>query len=247
VPWATNPLDGVRTYFETWAGRGPPVLFYAGFADPLSWSQRSGLARALRDDYRLIFADHRGQGRSDKPHDVAAYGLATRTADAVAVLDELGIERAHFVGISWGARLGFALGEHAPERLHSLVLCGNQPYAWGPEWRIVQVAAGAVAAAREAGMPAFVAAFEAGLGERLPEPVRTWTLANDPAALDAAWRSALAEGPVSADLSSWQIPCLIYAGSGDADIHASAAKAAAEIPNARFLSLVGVISRPPTR
>ena len=32
---ATNPVDGVRTYFEDSEGAGPPVLFYTGFADPL--------------------------------------------------------------------------------------------------------------------------------------------------------------------------------------------------------------------
>jgi hypothetical protein len=34
VPYATNPVDGVRTYFEDAGGAGPPTLFYAGFADP---------------------------------------------------------------------------------------------------------------------------------------------------------------------------------------------------------------------
>jgi pimeloyl-ACP methyl ester carboxylesterase len=52
---------------------------------------------------------------------VAAYALSTRVADALAVLDALGIERVHFLGSSWGARFGFALGEHAPERMLSLV------------------------------------------------------------------------------------------------------------------------------
>ena len=35
MPHATNPIDGVRTYFEAAADAGPPVLFYTGFADPL--------------------------------------------------------------------------------------------------------------------------------------------------------------------------------------------------------------------
>jgi pimeloyl-ACP methyl ester carboxylesterase len=119
---ATNPADGVRTYFEDSGGAGPPVLFYTGFADPLEVAKASRLAGALRGEFRLIFADHRGQGGSDKPYDATSYILPTRVGDAVAVLDALGIERAHFVGSSWGARLGFALGEHAPERVLSLVL-----------------------------------------------------------------------------------------------------------------------------
>jgi pimeloyl-ACP methyl ester carboxylesterase len=122
MPYATNPVDGVRGYFEDSGGVGPPVLFYTGFADPLEVAKSSGLARALSGEFRLIFADHRGQGRSDKPREASAYALATRVANAVAVLEALGIERSHFLGSSWGARLGFAL-----------VLCGNQPYAWDLE------------------------------------------------------------------------------------------------------------------
>ena len=118
----------------------------------------SGHARALTDEFRLIFADHRGQGRSDKPTDIDAYALATRAADAVAVLDALNIDRAHFLGSSWGARLGFALGKYAPERLLSLVLCGNQPYEWNLSSPTAQAVAAAVEASRRDGMTASLSA-----------------------------------------------------------------------------------------
>jgi pimeloyl-ACP methyl ester carboxylesterase len=151
MPYATNPVDRVRTYFEDSGGSAPAVLFYTGFADPLEVAKASGLARALTDEFRLIFADHRGQGRSDKPTDIDAYALATRAADAVAVLDALNIDRAHFLGSSWGARLGFALGKYAPERLLSVVLCGNQPYEWNLSSPTAQAVAAAVEAPGETG------------------------------------------------------------------------------------------------
>ena len=69
MPYATNPVDGVRTYFEDLRGAGAPVLFYSGFADPLEVAKASRLARALCDEFRLIVADHRRQGGSDKPRD----------------------------------------------------------------------------------------------------------------------------------------------------------------------------------
>ncbi len=239
MPYATNPADGVRTYFECGTGTDAPVLFYSGFADPLQVARESRLARALGSEFRLVFADHRGQGGSDKPHEPSAYALSTRAADATAVLDALGIERAHFLGSSWGARLGFALGEHAPERLLSLVLCGNQPYAWDLETPTARVVARAIAASRTEGMRGFVETFEAGLDYRLPEPARTWTLErNDPAALEAAWRSVPAEGPVSRDLRKWRVPCLICSGDTD-EMHDSARRAAQEIPGAQFVSLAG--------
>jgi pimeloyl-ACP methyl ester carboxylesterase len=189
MPYATNPLDGVSTYFEDSDRNAPAVLFYTGFADPLEVAKSSGLARALTGEFRLIFADHRGQGRSDKPQDVDAYALTTRVADAVAVLDALDVDHAHFLGSSWGARLGFALGEHAPERLLSLVLCGNQPYTWNLDSPTAHAVAAGLAAAKRDGMAGFVETFESALDYRFPEPDRTWILEkNDPAALEAAWR-----------------------------------------------------------
>ncbi len=239
MPYATNPVDAVRTHFEDGGGAGTPVLFYTGFADPLEVAKSSHLARALSGEFRLVFADHRGQGRSDKPRDAGAYALPTRVADAVSVLDALSIERAHFLGSSWGARLGFALGEHAPERVLSLVLCGNQPYAWNLESPTAKAVTAAVAAARQGGMNGFVEAFESALAYRFPEPERTWTLEkNDPAALEAAWRSAHVEGPVSEDLSAWRVPCLICVGEAD-EMHDAARRAAEEIPGAKFVSLAG--------
>jgi pimeloyl-ACP methyl ester carboxylesterase len=63
-------------------------------------------------------------------------------------------------------------------------------------------------------------------------------LDNDPHALDAEFRSAFQEGPISPDLSRWTTPCLIYAGEED-EMHAGAARAASEIPGAAFISLPG--------
>lgn len=237
MPYATNPIDDVRTFFEDSGGDGPPVLVYPGFTDPLEHAKASPLAQALKDDFRLVFADHRGQGRSNKPHEVRSYDLITRVADAVAVLDTVGIERAHYIGFSLGARLGFAMGEHATERLLSLVLCGNQPYEW-PDGPMLRAVSEAVAAGRARGMLALVEKWESSIGERFPEPERTWMLANDALALDALLRSSLAEGPISQELTKWKVPCLIYAGAED-EMHEGAARAATEIPGAVFVSLPG--------
>ena len=130
MPYATNPIDGLRIYFEDRGGFGPPVVLYTGFLDPLQVAQAWGITGALQDEFRLIFADHRGHGKSDKPHEPEEYRLPTRVADHIAVLDEVGVDRAHVIGVSWGARLGFAIGERATDRVRSLVLCGNQPYEW---------------------------------------------------------------------------------------------------------------------
>jgi pimeloyl-ACP methyl ester carboxylesterase len=238
MPYATNQLDGVRSYFEDWGGTGSPVLVYTGLGDPIEESQRNPLVRALASDHRLIFADHRGHGRSEKPRNVDAYDLKTRVADAVAVLDRVGLERAHQLGFSWGARLGFAIGEHAPERVLSLVLCGNQPYAWEPQWSFVPLLTAALEVAQDRGMQGFVDTIESAFGDELDDAVRSQILANDPAAIGAAWRSAMSEGTISRDLTAWRLPCLIYMAEGE-DMFANAARAASEIPKARFLALPG--------
>lgn len=236
MPYASNPLDGVRIYFEDDGGTGPPVLFTYGFMDPIPAARSLGIARALESECRLIFVDHRGHGRSDKPHDQAAYALSTRVADIVAVLDALALQRAHFAGISWGARLGFALGEYAPERLTSLVLSANQPYAWDESWPIVKAISEGIRGIQSGGMMSVLGWFEAYTGRQLLEPERSWLLENDPDAIEAAWASALREGAVSEDLTRWQIPCLIAAGEKD-DMYENALRSAAEIPGASFLSL----------
>jgi pimeloyl-ACP methyl ester carboxylesterase len=203
----------------------------------------SGIAQALeslRDEFRFVCVDHRGVGRSDKPHDPEAYAMPLRVADAVAVLDELGIERAHFIGNSWGGRLGFGIGEHAPERVLSLVLGGQQPYAIDPQGPLARVVTEALAASRTNGIEVFVHALEAFSGVRFPDTVRGQWLDNDPVAIEAAWSAALAEGALSEGLGAWRAPCLIYAAVEDVDFYDQARRAAGEIPTAEFVSIGGI-------
>ncbi len=239
MPYARNPVDGLRIYFEDDGGRGTPVVFHGGFGEPVDLVRDSPLARAVpADEFRHIYVDHRGHGRSDKPHDPEAYSMATRAADAVAVLDELDLGRSHFVGMSWGGRLGFGIGEHAPERVRSLVILGQQPYRW-PDSPLARIVTEALAQARrDDTMLPLLEAFEAFWNVTFPEERRQQTLDNDPAALQAAWRAAFGEGPISDDLGSWAVPCLIVIGEHDVDFLDQARRAAEEVPDAEFMSMV---------
>ncbi len=101
MPHATNGRDGTRVYFEDDAGDGAAVVLHCGFLDSVTDLRESEMAKALPGgEFRLIYVDHRGLGRSDKPHDAAGYAMPLRVGDPLAVHDELGIERAHFVGES---------------------------------------------------------------------------------------------------------------------------------------------------
>lgn len=237
MPYARNALDGHRVYFEEDGGDGAPVVVHGGFLDSVADLENSAIAGGLPPgEFRLVYVDHRGLGRSDKPHDAEAYGMPLRVADAVAVLDRLGLKRAHFIGMSWGGRLGFGIGEHAPERVLSLVIGGQQPYAW-PDSPLTRAVTNGLAAARTEGMEALVQAFEAFWDIRFPDVQRARWLDNDPAALEAAWSAALAEGAISEDLRAWQVRCLIFMGAGDADFLDQARRAAHEIPKAELLLL----------
>jgi pimeloyl-ACP methyl ester carboxylesterase len=237
MPYATNGRDGTRVYFEDEGGDGVPVVLHGGFLDSVADLRESDIAEALpRGEFRLVYVDHRGLGRSDKPHDAEAYAMPLRVGDAVAVLDQLGVERAHFIGKSWGGRLGFGIGEHAPGRVLSLVIGGNQPYAW-PDSRLTRIVTEALVAARTEGMEALVRAFEDFWAVSFPDPQRARWLDNDPAALEAAWNEAMAEGAISEDLGRWRVPCLIFIGAADADFLDQARRAAEEIPKAELIVL----------
>jgi pimeloyl-ACP methyl ester carboxylesterase len=241
MPYASNALDGARIYFEDDGGDAPPVVVHGGLLDSVELLRGSPVAQSLpADEFRRVLVDHRGLGRSEKPHDVEAYAMPIRVADAVAVLDDLGVERAHFIGLSWGGRLGFGIGEHAPERVLSLVVGGQQPYAMDPGGPLVLAVTAGLAAACERGIEAFVAALEQFSGIRFPEAQRRLHLQNDPVALAAAWHAALAEGAIAADLRSWRIRCLLYVGAEDVDFQDQARRAADEIPDAEFVELPGL-------
>ena len=242
MPYARNALDGHRVYFEDDGGDGAPIVLHGGIIDSVDLVRESNIARALRElptnEFRLIYVDHRGVGRSDKPHELEAYAMALRAADAVAVLDELGIERAHFIGNSWGGRLCFGIGEHAPERVLSLVMGGQQPYAIDPDGPLAHAATETLAESRREGsMKPFLEMLESFAGTRFLHALRARWLDNDPAAIEAAWSTAIAEGAISEDLGAWQVRCLIHVAAGDVDFHDQAQQAADEIPNAEFISV----------
>ena len=237
MPYAENRLDGTRIYFEDDGGDGPSVVFSGGFLDSTVDVRESELASAIPvAEFRHVYVDHRGLGRSGKPHDPAAYAMHLRVADTMAVLDALDIERAHFVGKSWGARLCFGIAQHAPERVLSIVAGGQQPYEW-PDSPLTRVVTEALAACRPNDVEALVEAFEAFWQVSFPATTRARWVDNDAQALRAAVTTVLSEGPVGTNLESWAVPCLIFMGAADVDFLEQARRAAAEIPGAEFLSL----------
>jgi pimeloyl-ACP methyl ester carboxylesterase len=80
VAYARNALDAGEIYFEDDGGAATPVVLHGGFLGSVSTVRDLDLARALRDEFRLIYVDQRGFGRSDKPHDPDAYETPWRSS-----------------------------------------------------------------------------------------------------------------------------------------------------------------------
>jgi pimeloyl-ACP methyl ester carboxylesterase len=127
--------DGVRTYYEVYDGPGPTVLLVPPWSIVHSrvWKfQVPFLAR----HFGVVVFDPRGNGRSDRPVDPAAYAETEYAEDAVAVLDATGNDRAVVVTLSIGAQRGLLLAAEHPDRVSGLVfLSPTVPLAPAPPQR----------------------------------------------------------------------------------------------------------------
>ena len=129
MPHATA-TDGVKLYYEE-AGDGPPILFIHEFAgDWRAWDPQVTHFGRRR---RCIVYSARGYPGSDVPENIENYSQDIARADALAVLDHLGIEKAHIVGLSMGGLLSFELWRQAPECITQLALLDTNPRPDTPE------------------------------------------------------------------------------------------------------------------
>src|SRR6476659_8892689 len=109
-------------------GNGPAVLLaHAIGCDHRMWDD---LFTRLSPDYRVVAIDARGHGRSPVP--ARPYTLSMLADDARALLDRLGIAKAHWVGLSLGGMGGQAFALEHPDRLGKLVIA-NSTSSYGPE------------------------------------------------------------------------------------------------------------------
>jgi pimeloyl-ACP methyl ester carboxylesterase len=227
MPYADN--HGVRIHYRT-EGVGRPLVLQHGFTESIEdWSE-CGYVDALKQRFRPILVDARGHGGSDKPHDPSAYLLENRVGDVVAVLNVLGIEKAHFWGYSMGGWIGFGMAAFAPERVDRLVIGGQHPFARSMEGLRRMVRAGI-----ESGPEAFLVAFRETFGPT------EGAFAERLRAADFRAYLALLQDRDGLDelLPQIRLPCCLYAGEAD-DIYSEARAASARIPGAIFFSLPGL-------
>jgi pimeloyl-ACP methyl ester carboxylesterase len=113
--------DGVTLHVEE-AGQGEPLVFVHEFAgDHRSWEPQ---VRFFSAAYRCVTYAARGYPPSGVPTDPAAYSQARAAADAIAVLDGMGLDRAHLVGLSMGGFTTLHVVMSHPDRVRSAVVAG---------------------------------------------------------------------------------------------------------------------------
>lgn len=114
--------DGARLYYEQ-AGSGPDILFiHAGVADLRMWDEQ---VEALSESFNCIRFDMRGFGQTENTAE-----SFSPTADVASVLDHLGANIAHFVGISMGGATAVDFALEHPERVQSLCLVAAGVGGW---------------------------------------------------------------------------------------------------------------------
>ena len=111
-------VNGAELHYEQ-HGSGPETIV---FAHGLLWSGRmfANQVNALKDRYRCVTFDFRGQGQSEVTKD--GYDMDTLAADAVALIKELGCAPCHFLGLSMGGFVGMRLAIRHPDLVEALIL-----------------------------------------------------------------------------------------------------------------------------
>lgn len=163
--------DGVQLYYEE-TGKGVPIVFVHEFAGDLRSYEPQ--MRHFSRRYRCVAYNARGYPPSDVPTDLARYSQDRARDDIRSVIDALGLERPHIVGVSMGGFATLHFGLNYAERARSLVV-GGCGYGAEPAKRAQFQAEAEAAAQRFETMPIEQAAERYGQG-----PGRRQLLDKDP-------------------------------------------------------------------
>ncbi len=234
------------------SGRGPEtvVLGHGYLMTSALWDR---LVPALVEaGYRVIAPDWRGQGRSEVTPD--GYDPWDLAADALALLDALGVRRFHYVGHSMGGYVGWRLALRAPGRVASLVQIGTTAQAEGADalrqygvllWALRLLGYRAVLDKVMPILygPTFLADpdRQRGVGEQ-----RRIVQTNSREGVFRAGRGIFDRDDVSGGLAQIRTPTLVVTGEHDRPHPPAQARADAErLPDAEFVELADVGHTPP--
>jgi pimeloyl-ACP methyl ester carboxylesterase len=260
VPGATICVEGFG------APGDPAVLLLGGIGMAMDWWEPPFCARLAAAGRHVIRYDHRDTGRSTCwPPGAPDYSADDLQADPLHVLDALGVDRAHLVGLSMGGGISQEIAAQHPERVASLTLVATSPAGKRAGGEPLPPPEPALAASfadpaepdwddRDAVVEHMVAEQRLYAGPRLFDEERVRRLAElvldrsaSPASAGnhAVCRDGTAPPFALADLA---VPTLVLHGTADPLFPLPHGRAlAAEIPGARLLLLDGVGAEPPGR
>jgi len=191
------------------------VVLLHGVGDSLdAWD---GVIRSLPEGFDVIRYDLRGHGRSEKPQ--GPYRLADIVDDHLALLAQLGIDRAHVVGYSLGGLIAQAIALSAPDSVERLVLLSCIAFRTPTEQEAVL---GRLATLEHAGIGGSAGAnaerwFTEAFRRSHPDEVRRQVerlAVNDPNAYLEAYR-VLATNDLGDQLKKITLPTLVITGEHD--------------------------------
>jgi 3-oxoadipate enol-lactonase len=110
-------VNEIQMYYEI-HGDGEPLVLIVGLGTDIS--EWDGIIHWLAQKYKVLAFDNRGAGRTDKPD--THYSIEMMAHDTAGLMQMLGIEQGHILGISMGGRIALALALQYPKSVKKLVL-----------------------------------------------------------------------------------------------------------------------------
>jgi pimeloyl-ACP methyl ester carboxylesterase len=242
VPYADN--QGVKIHYQV-EGDGAPLVLLHGLSETHEIWRLSSYVESLKKEYGLILVDARGHGDSDKPHDPKAYTMKLMASDIAAVLKDLKVNKAHFMGYSMGGWIGFGIAKYCPQHFHSIIIGGMHPYArmdqsWVKNLTVYQSAFSSDSVDTTKKL-ALVEEWLGPTAAKMPkckEYAQRVLAANDWQALIALASKDWGHGFGDA-LPAMTMPVLLFAGEKDS-FYPGVRECAKYIPNATFISFPGI-------
>ena len=232
--------NGIAINYQVDGPDGAPWLIFSNsLATNLSmWDAQ---AQALGRAYRVLRYDQRGHGATQAP--AGRYTFELLIADAVALMDALGIDKASFAGLSMGGATAFGLAQKHPGRLDRVIVCDSpcqSTPASAQQWEE------RIAIAEKQGMEALV---EPTVGRWFPPEI----IKANPPYLDKiramvratpvdgfiGCAAALADHDFAAAASTVTRPVLFMVGEKDGVTPAAMRKLNEALPGSRYLELAG--------
>ena len=249
---ATARNGEVELYYETFGDEDDPTLLLVnGLGSQCINYAEAWIDRFVAEGFRVVRFDNRDVGLSSKLEGVD-YALADMAGDALAVLDAVGVERAHVMGLSMGGMIVQRLAIDHPERLltmTSVMSRTGEPGYGESSPEALALLMGPPATSREEAIETHVAAIAVyGSDPAWIDDADTRARAAAaydrcfcPAGVARQMRAVMADGSRADGLRTVTVPTLVMHGSRDTLIDPSGGRRTAElIAGARYVEIEGM-------